>query len=58
MEHIISLRLLIDYAVKRHEKLHIIFVDFSKAYDRVQRGSLINLLVKMGCGAVMLAAIA
>ena len=58
MEHIISLRLLIDYAIVKKKKLYIVYVDFSKAYDRVHRGKLVHLLAAMGCGAVMLAALA
>ena len=34
IEQIISLRLLCDYAVNK-VKLYVLFVDFSKAYDRV-----------------------
>ena len=33
IEHIVTLRLLTDYATKKKCKLFITFVDFSKAYD-------------------------
>ena len=51
-------RLLIDYAIVKKKKLYIVYDDFSKAYDRVPRGKLVHLLAAMGCGAVMLAAVA
>ena len=38
--------------------LYIAFIDFSKAYDRVPRTYLLNLLRRLGCGKVMLAALA
>ena len=58
IEWIIVLRLLLDYAVFRKVKLFIVFVDFSKAYDRVPRSGLIRVLKSLGCGVVMLCAIA
>ena len=58
LEHIVSLRLLIDYAVSKRCKLFIIFVDFSKAYDRVLRNILIQVMKGLGCGMAMLMAIA
>lgn len=58
MEQILCLRLLMDYALSKNKKLYITFVDFSKAYDLVPRGALLRLLVSLGCGAVMVAAIA
>ena len=57
LEHILSLRLLIDYATSKKVKLFIIYVDFSKAYDRVPRRALIELLSRFGCGYLMVAAI-
>ena len=50
MEHILALRLIIDYAVKEKVKLFILFVDFSKAYDKVPRKTLFGLLRSLGCG--------
>ena len=57
VEHIMSLRLLIDYAIYKKKKLFVLFVDFSKAYDRVPRDKLLECLRRMGCGKTMLLAI-
>ena len=57
IEHIVSLRLLTDYAKKKNKKLFITFVDFSKAYDLVPQHMLFSVLKHLGCGAVMLGAI-
>ena len=56
-EHILALRLIIDYAVKEKVKLFILFVDFSKAYDKVPRGTLFDLLKTLGCGKRFLRAL-
>ena len=56
-EHIIALRLLFDYAKKEKKKLFIIFVDFSKAYDKVPRKILFEILKKLGCGKRFLRAL-
>ena len=56
-EHIVTLRLLIDYAKKKRCKLFITFVDFSKAYDVVPRHMLFMVLRQLGCGAAMLGVI-
>lgn len=58
LEHIVTLRLLIDIAKKKRKKLYVTFVDFSSAYDRVSRPLMLRLLMKLGCGAVMLSAVA
>ena len=55
VEHIVTLRLLTDFAKKKRTKLFITFVDFSKAYDVVPRHMLFKVLQQIGCGAVMLA---
>ena len=52
-----TLRLLIDLARKKKEKLFVVFVDFSQAYDLVPRRKLFEVLKRLGCGAVMLAAL-
>lgn len=53
IEHIVALRLLIEYSVRNRVKLYIAFIDFSKAYDRVPRGKLFKILKSLGCGATM-----
>ena len=58
LEHIITLRLLMDYAKWRKTPLFVIYVDFSKAYDRVPRNLLIKILNRLGCGATMTRTIA
>ena len=57
IEQIVALRLLLNYSFKKWKKLFVGFVDFSKAYDRVPRGSLFKLLYKLGCGTAMLSSI-
>ena len=57
IEHILSLKLLMDYAISKHVKLFITFVDFSKAYDKVPRPALIHSLARLGCGYAMLMAV-
>ena len=57
IEHIVTLRLLIDLAKKKKLRLFVTFVDFSQAYDRVPRNTLFYMLKRLGCGAVMLAAL-
>lgn len=57
IEHIVTLRLLMDMARRKRLTLFITFVDFSQAYDRVPRATLFNMLKRLGCGALMLAAL-
>ena len=57
IEHVLGLRLIIDYAKKERKKLFIVFVDFSKAYDRVPRKTLFEILKKLGCGKRFLSAL-
>ena len=57
IEQIMTLRLLVDFAVFKKCKLFLCFVDFSKAYDKVPRQKLIQRLLQMGCGYRCLAAI-
>ncbi|CAL4059801.1 unnamed protein product, partial [Meganyctiphanes norvegica] len=54
LEHITTLRLLIDFAKKKKLKLFIIYVDFAQAYDKVPRAVLFTILKRLGCGATML----
>ena len=57
IEHILALRLIIDYAKNEKQKLFIVFVDFSKAYDRVPRKTLFEILKRLGCGKRFLCAL-
>ena len=57
IEQIVTLRLISNYCFKKRKKLYIGFVDFSKAYERVPRGILFQILTNLGCGAVMLSAL-
>ena len=57
IDHILSLFILISIAKTSKRKLYILFVDFSKAYDRVSRSKLMKLLKNAGCGRIMLRAI-
>ena len=43
-----------DYAKSKRKTLFCVFVDFSKAYDRVPRNVLFKLLKTAGCGSNML----
>jgi hypothetical protein len=57
-EQIAAIRILIDSAKARKKSLFITFVDYEKAFDRVSRQKLINLLAEKGCGQRFLLAIA
>ena len=52
-EHILTLRLLYNYCVAKRLKLFVVFVDFSKAYDKVPRSTLLQTLIQLGCSSVM-----
>ena len=54
IEHIMTIRLLIDFAKKKKVKMYILFIDFEKAYDKVVRVKLIEELKQLGCGQIML----
>lgn len=56
-DHIMTLRLIIMYTVAMKKKLYVVFVDFSKAYDRIPREKLMQALHSLGCGSVMLSAL-
>ena len=49
-EQLLTLRLLIDYARKSKQSLYIMFIDYVKAYDKVNRNVLLQLLASKGCG--------
>ena len=57
IEHVLTLRLLCDFAKRKKRKLYVSFIDFSTAYDCVSRSKLFTILRRLGCGAVMLAAL-
>ena len=57
IEQIMTLRLLIDLAKCKKRKLYVLFIDFSKAYDRVPRNKLIEYMKSLGCGRTMLSAL-
>ena len=56
-EQILSVRLLIDIAKKTRKELYECFMDYQKAYDRVNRNRLLCMLDKKGCGTRYLRAI-
>ena len=56
-DHILSLHILVNISKTSKKKLYILFVDFSKAYDRVSRSKLMAQLKSSGCGRIMLRAI-
>ena len=57
IEHIVTLRLLFNLFLRKKQKLFVVFVDFSKAYDMVPRSRLFDILIELGCGATMLGAL-
>ena len=57
LDHIMTLRLIILYAMSINQDLYIVFVDFSKAYDRIPRDKLMQILKDQGCGSKMLSAL-
>lgn len=56
-EPILIIRLLIDIARKTRRKLFICFIDFEKAYDKVNRYELMKRLDSRGCGTKFLNAL-
>lgn len=58
MDHVVTLRLLFNYARETKQKLFVLYVDFSKAFDRIPRTKLLQSLMNSGCGKEMLSAIA
>lgn len=57
VEQTMTLRLLCDSALFEKRIFYVLFIDFSKAYDRVPRMKLIERLRALGCSNVMLHAI-
>jgi hypothetical protein len=53
-EQILTLRLIMDYSKTKKCKLYLLFIDFSKAYDKVPRWTLIDELKRLGCSRIML----
>jgi hypothetical protein len=49
--------MVIGYCKEKKKELYIMYVDFSKAYDKVPRYKLLEELKTLGCGSVMLRAI-
>ena len=58
VEHIVVLRMIMDTCVRKNLLLYLVYVDFSKAYDRIPRLSVTMVLKELGCGFVMLRALA
>lgn len=56
-EHILTLRLVVDVARKKKRPLYLCFIDFEKAYDRVNRTKLMQRLDSIGCGTKFLTAL-
>jgi hypothetical protein len=57
-EQIFTIQLLIDIARKCKYPLYIAFIDYQKAYDKVNRKKLLEYMDKCGCGTKFLLAIA
>ena len=56
-EQILIVRLLIDIARKTRRELYACFIDFEKAYDKVNRSKLLQTLHRKGCGSKFLRAL-
>ncbi len=56
-EQILTIRLLIDIARKNKQELYIAFIDYQKAYDKVNRKKLIEKMDRKGCGTKFLMAL-
>ena len=57
IEHILTLRILLDIARRKKYPLFVTCVDFSKAYDCVRRSTLMGVLWRVGCGVAMVTAL-
>ena len=56
-EQLLTLRLYIDIARKQKRTLYILFIDYKKAYDMLDRSKLLLMLCTQGCGNVFLNAL-
>ncbi len=56
-EQILTIRMLIDIARKCKYPLYITFIDYQKAYDKVNRLNLLRYLDSRGCGSTFLKAV-
>ena len=56
-EHILTVRLLIDIARKTKKTLYITYIDYEKAYDKINRNKLFERLDNLGCGTKYLKAL-
>ena len=56
-EQILTVRLLMDIARKCKPTLYVTFIDYQKAYDKVDRYKLMSLLDSKGCGTRFLKAL-
>jgi hypothetical protein len=56
-EQLLTLRLYIDIARKKKHTLYILFVDYVKAYDKVNRTKLLHMLNQHSCGSRFMRAI-
>ena len=57
IEQILTLRLLIDSAKKKGRVLYIVFIDYVKAFDKVNRSTLLTMLARKGCSSKYLNAL-
>ena len=57
-EQLLILRLLIDYAKQTKQTLYIAYIDYVKAYDKLNRSILLQKLANHGCGKKYLNALA
>ena len=57
-EQLFTLRLLIEYARKTRKTLYVAYIDYIKAYDKLDRNILLQKLADQGCGNRYLTALA
>ena len=56
-EQILTVKLLIEIARKTKKSLYITYIDYEKAYDKINRNLLFERLDKLGCGTKFLKAL-